>query len=176
MTATVASYGLAGAGLALLVVTAFLLHFRKVAVPMANGVMLKMVRAGNLDRLQKLCAAAPGTYLDAIGAAVAALPSSKDRITIAACIDGAFDPIARKLEKRWAAQSERGLLGCVLVAGGLALQLSGDTGAAQPMWVAAGIAAVGAMWILSLRRHVVLAVSAARREVLPELVEAAVSR
>ncbi len=86
---------------------------------------------------------------------------------------GAFDPIATKLDKHWLGQNERGLLGAVLVAGGVGLQLSGDTGVAQPLLVAAGLAALGTAWLVSVRRHTVLAIAAARRDVLPALVEAA---
>ena len=173
MTAAIVSYGLAGSGLALMVAALVLLHVRRVDASAANSVIVKLLHANNLERAQRLCAAAPGTYLDAIGAALAALPASKDRVNVEAAVDGAFDPIARKLEKRWRGQSERGLLGAMLVAGGVALQLTGDTGVVQPLWVAAGLAALGTVWLVSVRRYAVLAISAARSEVLPALVEVA---
>jgi hypothetical protein len=167
------AYALAGGGLVLLVIALIRLHARRINAAMANEVIVKIVRAGNLDRATKLCAAAPGSYLDAIGAALAALPASKDRVNVEAAVHGAFDPIAKQLEQRWHGHTERGLLGAMLIAAGVALQVTGENVVANPFWVAAAIAGLGGVWLLATRAYIARAVAAARRDVLPVVVEVA---
>lgn len=170
--ATIVSYALAASGLLVMVVSLLRLQMHRVTIAAANRFISKQLVEKSLDRARKICSAAPGTYLDAVRAAIVAVPESKDRVTIDAAIHGAFEPAAKQVEQQWHRRSEQGLLGAILVAGGLALQLSGG-GTHVGLWIAAGIAALGAIGLLALRRHITVALASARSELLPQLLEAA---
>jgi len=172
MTTTIVSYGLAVSGLVLTAAALFLLHMRRLTIAAANRLLVTQLGDNQIERAKKICAAAPGSYFDAIRAAITALPQSKDRVDIDAAVHGAFEPIAKQLDRQWRARAHRGLLGALLVAAGLGLQL-GDGAAHTLIWMAAGLGALGAIWLFALRGHMQQALASARGEVLPVLVEAA---
>ncbi|HTR53946.1 MAG TPA: FHA domain-containing protein [Kofleriaceae bacterium] len=153
-------------GLALVDVTR-----RRINVAAANSMIIKLALAGNLDRATKLCAAARGTYLDAIAAAIERSKDAGERSATEIAVHGAFDEVAKPGAARWLRMNERGLLGVVAVGGAVALAISSNelTPAHE---VAAAVAALAGLWLLARRNYYATAIAQARSKVLPEIIAA----
>lgn len=171
----VTSYTLAAVGLGLIgTAIAWVFRFR-INVEAANAQLIKLATARNLDRLLRLCHAAPRTYFDAVAAAVRAIPkTARDRLAIDAAILPAFDASGRELERTWQSSLSRGLVGAILGAGGVALALSQGR-VPTPLWIAGGVVAAATLWLVANRAHMAAALARTRRDVLPAIAEAALS-
>jgi hypothetical protein len=164
----VASYAMAAGGIVLVALALRAMIPMRVAYRIANAMFVRLAGAGNIDRAEKLCKAAPGTYLDAIAAAMAAARAtgSTDLVTLAAASRPAFDAAGAKHVARWRTHANLGLVGAMLLAGGFAL----DFDAAHlrvPLAIGAGIGVLVAAWIAARRGYADAALSSARSEVLP---------
>ncbi|CAN5508947.1 hypothetical protein BH11MYX1_BH11MYX1_27580 [soil metagenome] len=137
----------------------------------ADTVVLKLVRAGNLDRVNKLISAAPNTYLAAYGAAIEAAErvGSKQPAEVKAASHAAFTTVADALAKRWVSAIMRGIVGGML--GGVSLYVGQRHGGNAPTWVRAvgGIAVLGGVWSLLRRNDVANVLEHGERDVLPEI-------
>jgi hypothetical protein len=139
-----------------------------------NTVLLKLLKANNYERARKLCSSAPGTYFDAVKAAIVAAANSgtRDLTTLEALAMPAFDAKAVAVQDRWRGIIERGLIGAVLVVGGAALALSGSAVVPLPHLIMSGIAILAGAWFVLRRNKVKLALETARREVVPSISKA----
>ena len=155
-------YALLAGGIALLGHALVAVMARNVSFRAANTMVIKLANAGNLERACKLCMAAPGSYLLAVAAALAAP---------AADVHAAFDEAAGQLIERWRRIIERGMFGAVFAGGGVALAISQHQ-AGTFHWVCGGAAALLAIWILARRGHMARSLAAARHDVLPAIVDA----
>lgn len=174
--AQITSYALTAAGVALLGAALVAMFRVRINVTLANTQLVKLAKSGNLERAGKLCKAAPGTYFDAVGEGIAAIPKdTRDRVAIDAALHTAFDRRARELADAWGKRVERGWLGALGVAGGFALAMSSGDGATPPLMVAAGLAGLVVIWIFANRNHVEDSIRRAQEEVLPAIAEAAAS-
>lgn len=139
-----------------------------------NTVLLKLLKANNYERARKLCSSAPGTYFDAVKAAIVAAANSgtRDLTTLEALAMPAFDAKATTLQATWRGIIERGLIGVVLVFGGAALSLSGSGVVPLPHVVTSGIALLAGAWFVLRRNKAKLALDMARREIVPSISKA----
>lgn len=171
--AELASYALSAVGL-LVIASAMIAMVRsRINVTMANEQLVKLAKADNIDRAYKLTKAVSGTYFDAVGAAIAAIPrDSRDSIAIAASMQAAYDEVGSRLTRQWAKRVERGWLGAIVVGGGVGLATSGS-GATTQHIVAGGLAVLAVVWLLGNRAYVANALTRTQREVIPVFVEAA---
>src|SRR5687768_5536117 len=120
-TTVTAGYVLAAIGLAIIVQAAVQLSRVLINVDVANAQLIKLAKAKNLSRARKLCAAAPGSYFNAVGTAIGAIPKDTlDRVTIESIVHSTFEEIATKFEKYWRTHSDRGVLGAIVVAAAIA--------------------------------------------------------
>ena len=137
----------------------------------ADTVVLKLIRAGNLDRVKKLIAVAPNSYLAAYGAAIESAEQlgSKDPAEVKAATHGAFTIVADALAKGWVAAIMRGIVGGMF--GGVSLYIGRSHGDSSPIWVNAlgGIAVLGGVWSLLRRNDVAGVLAHGEHEVLPEI-------
>ncbi|MEO8551578.1 MAG: hypothetical protein ABI678_16485 [Kofleriaceae bacterium] len=76
---------IAAAGAALVLVTIVQISRRRANAKMADAIVVKILHAGNLERLKKLAAAAPNTYLECYAEAIRAgeTAPAKDLVTVA---------------------------------------------------------------------------------------------
>jgi len=159
---------IAGAALVLWALTNCLR--RRINAPAADQIVLKLARAGNVDRIAKLADAAPRSYLEVYAHAIRAASKSevKDPVTIAALTHPAFDRHAAVLEKAWRTMALTGLSGAALGAAGLYL---GYTQHSTPQHLRAigGLAALAGVWFLFHLNDITHAVKIGRSEVLPEI-------
>ena len=153
------AYALIGGGIALIGSAIVAVMSRQVSFRVANHMVRKLVDAGNRDRASKLCSVAGGSYLVAVGAALAASPADAG---------AAFDEAGRQLVTRWHRIVERGMFGAVFAGGGVALAVS-EQHAGTPIWIGGGVAALGAIWLLARRGHMARALAAARHDLLPAI-------
>jgi hypothetical protein len=139
-----------------------------------NAVLLKLLKANNYERARKLCKAAPGTYFDAVAAAIesAANSGTRDLSTLEALAMPAFDAKATTVQDRWRGIIERGLIGVVLVFGGAALALSGSGVVPLPHLITSGVALVMGAWFVLRRNKARVALDTARRDVVPSISKA----
>jgi len=159
---------IAGAALVLWALTNCLR--RRINAPAADQIVLKLARAGNVDRIAKLAEAAPRSYLEVYAHAIRAASASenKDPVTIAALTHPAFDRHAAVLEKAWRTMAMTGLAGAALGAVGLYL---GYTQHSTPQHLRAigGLAVLSGVWFLFHLNDITHAVKNGRSEVLPEI-------
>src|SRR5580704_6060332 len=119
-------------------------------VAVANQMVIKLARADNLERAVKLCAAAPGTYLDAVAAALERSKGAADRSAAELAVHAAFDEVANPAAANWLRSNERGLLGIIAV--GVAVGLAIAFGVlSRPLEVVAGLAVLAGVWLLARR-------------------------
>ncbi|MBA3463801.1 MAG: hypothetical protein H0T46_27845 [Deltaproteobacteria bacterium] len=139
-----------------------------------NVVLLKLLKANNYNRARKLCSSAPGTYFDAVKAAIEAAANSgtRDLTTLEALAMPAFDAKATAVQDRWRGITERGLIGALLVFGGAALALSGSGVVPVPHLIASGVALLACAWFVLRRNKAKLALDTARREIVPSISKA----
>lgn len=165
-----AAVAIAALGAALVLATIVQLMRRRVNAKMADVVVVKIVRTGNLDRLKKLAAAAPNSYLECYAEAIRAGETTdrKDLISIAALTHPAFDKHAAKLLAVWRSASLRGLAGAALAGAGLFLGYQHHYTPAH-LRVFGGLGALAGVWFLAHLGDVSRAVTAGREDVLPEI-------
>jgi hypothetical protein len=167
------SYGLAGAGLALLVAAIAYQLRRGLNVAIANTTLVKLVRAGNVERLIKLCQSAPGTYFDAVAAAARAGQGADAPDDVGPAVHEAFEATARPLARRWRRAFEVGLIGALLVGAAVAVTLTADRVVLpKPLLAIAGLAVLAAIRVIVRGNDLDHALGAARTDVLPPLVTA----
>lgn len=171
-TGELVGYGLAALGLATIAWALWSLHAVGVDREVGNAVLRKLLAANNHERARKLCKAAPGSYFDAVAAAIEAgtASGSRDLAALEALAGPAFDAKAVAVVERWRGIIERGLLGVMLVLGGAGLALSGGA-LPVPHAVTSGLAVLGAAWFFYRRRAAQLSVDTARREIVPAVVK-----
>jgi len=161
---------IAAVGAAVVLVTIAQLWRRRVNAKMADAVVVKIVRAGNLDRLKKLAESAPQTYLECYAEAIRAgeTASAKDLVTIASLTHPAFEKRAAQLLSVWRGASLRGLAGAAL--GGAGLFLGYQHGyTPSHLRVLGGLSALAGVWFLAHLRDLPRAVAGGREDVLPEI-------
>jgi hypothetical protein len=166
-----AFYALAGLGGVMIVVAVIHVMRRRIDVAMANQMIIKLARAANLERAVKLCAAAPGTYLDAIAAAIERSKGAPERSAAELAVHAAFDEVANPAAANWLRSNERGLLGVIAVAVVAGLAFSFGV-LSRPLEVAAGLATLAGIWLLARRNYYASALVAVRATVLPAIIDA----
>lgn len=165
------SYGLSALGGLMIVHAVADMLRRRINVASANQMLIKLARAGNLERAAKLCMAVSGTYLDAVGAAIEQSKGAVDRSATEIAVHSAFDDVAKSALARWQRMNERGLLGVIAVGGALALAISSGE-LSLPLEVAAAAAGLSGLWLLARRTYYATAVAEVRATVLPAIVDA----
>jgi hypothetical protein len=171
----VLSYALAGVGLVVAVVSAWMLVKRTMKHRAANPMFLKFATTGRVETMRKLCRApgVSGSYLDAIDAAVAAglAAGTREPAAVEAAVEGAYDRVSLEVAKAWQAWAERGLLGAIVAGAGLGLALSeGDV--PRPLLLMTGVAAAAGVFLATKRGAMVEALLETREAVLPSLIAA----
>ncbi|HET9989491.1 MAG TPA: hypothetical protein VFQ65_13260 [Kofleriaceae bacterium] len=143
---------------------------RRISGPQGDHAIIKLARAGNLDRIHKLVAAAPETHLAAYAAAVRAgeTATAHDMVTVAALTHPAFEQRAQLLVAAWHRVTARGAAGAVLGGAGFYVAY---TAAYNPISLRAlgGLSALAGVWFLVHMADLTRAISRGREEVLPEL-------
>lgn len=161
---------IAAVGTVVVLATIAQLWRRRVNAKMADAVVVKIVRAGNLDRLKKLAAAAPHTYLECYAEAIRAgeTASSKDLVTVASLTHPAFENRAAQLLAIWRGASLRGLAGAALGGAGLFLGYQHHYTPSH-LRVLGGLSALAGVWFLAHLGDLSRAVNGGRADVLPEI-------
>ncbi|MCX5742660.1 MAG: hypothetical protein NT062_09210 [Proteobacteria bacterium] len=138
-----------------------------------NAALMKLLTANNHVRARKLCRATPGSYFDAVAAAIEAAlePATegvRDLITLDEVAKAAFDTKGVAVAGRWRGITQRGLFGVVLVIGGATLEFaSGTLSVAQT--IAAGSALLVGAWFAYRRGDAQVSLAITRREVMPAI-------
>ena len=143
---------------------------RRITAIQADPILIKLARAGSLERIKKLAAAAPNSYLDVYAAAIRAgqAATKTDAVTIAAATHPAFEARASELQRAWNQASLRGIAGALLAGAGLYFAYHiGFT--PMPIRMAGGLGALGGVWFLVHLTDIYRAINRGRDEVLPEL-------
>jgi len=143
---------------------------RRITAIQADPILIKLARAGSLERIKKLAAAAPNSYLAVYAAAIRAgeMATQNDPVTIAAATHPAFEARAAELQRAWNQASLRGIAGALLAGAGLYFAYHiGFT--PMPLRMAGGLGALGGVWFLVHLTDIHRAVQRGRDEVLPEL-------
>lgn len=172
-TSELASYVLAVLGLALLGWAVWSMKAIGIDRHVGNAVMMKTLSSGNTARAEKFCAAAPGSYFDAVRAAIAAAlaTGSRDLTMLDAAARPAFDAKALEVASRWRRLLEAGTVGVMMI--GAAIAIASQTGVVPlVLWIAGGLAMVTGGWLLLRRRRVHEALEAARLELVPAVIKA----
>jgi hypothetical protein len=143
---------------------------RRVTTAQADHVIIKLARAGSLDRIHKLIATAPDTYLAAYADVIRAgqTATATDAVTIKSLTHPAFEKRAQRLVASWRNVTSRGIAGAILGGAGLYL---GYHDAYTPISLRAlgGLSALAGVWFLVHIADIVRAIDRGRDEVLPEL-------
>ena len=143
---------------------------RRITAIQADPILIKLARAGSLDRIKKLAAAAPNSYLDVYAVAIRAgeAATKRDAVTIAAATHPAFEARAAELQRAWNQAALRGIAGALLAGAGLYFAYHiGFTPMA--LRTIGGLGALGGVWFLVHVTDIQRAVNRGRDEVLPEL-------
>lgn len=140
-----------------------------------NSVLLRLLKRADHNRARKLCSAAPGSYFDAVKAAIEAATAtgSKDLAALDAIAGHAFEAKGVAVIARWRGIIERGLLGVLLVLGGAAFAISQGP-IPVPHLVTSGVAALALCWFLYRRRDAQVSIDIARTEIVPAISKAIV--
>src|SRR5436190_355018 len=117
-----------------------------------NSVLLRLLKNNDYNRARKLCKAAPGSYFDAVAAAIeaASATGSKDLIALDAIAAPAFEAKGVAVIARWRGIIERGLVGVMLVLGGAGFAISQGP-VPVPHLVTSGVASLALAWFLYKR-------------------------
>ncbi len=168
-----AAIAFAGIGGALIVIALSALLPRRLNVAAANHQLIKLADARNIERARKLCGVGPGTWMDAVAAAIDAIPhGNSDRLAIEAAVNSAYDKAAVTLVTRWRAVVQRGLFGAILVVGGVALAAS--TPNLHMLAILGGVGdAVAGLLLLSQVGYLTTSLATTRAAVLPAIATAA---
>jgi len=167
-----AAIAFAGVGAGLIVIALSALVPRRLNVAAANSQLVKLANARNVERARKLCGAAPGTWFDAVAAAIDAIPTnSRDRLAVESAITSGFDRAGGALAARWHAAVQRGLFGAILVAGGVALAAS-SPGLRTFAIVVAGCDAIAAALLLAQRGYMTTSLATTRARALTAIAAA----
>ena len=140
-----------------------------------NSVLLRLLKKADHDRARKLCKAAPGSYFDAVAAAIEAATAtgSKDLAALDAIAGPAFEAKGVAVIARWRGIIERGLLGVLLVGGGAGFAISQGP-FPVPHMVTSGVAALALCWFLYKRSDAQTSIDIARQEIVPAISKAIV--
>ena len=161
---------IAGAGTTMVLVGLVICFQRRLNSHAADQQVLKLARAGNVERIKKLAGAAPKSYLEAYRQAIVAseVSTGKDPVTIAALTHPAFDRAGAALATTWRNAVTLGLAGAMFGAAGLYL---GYTRHFTPQHLRAlgGLSALAGVWFLYHHNDVKQALATGRTEVLPEI-------
>ena len=161
---------IAGAGTVMVLVALTMCLRRRINAHAADQIVLKLARAGAVDRIKKLAEAAPNTYLHVYTHVIRAAETteSKDPVTIAALTHPAYDKASAALATTWRAAVTTGLAGALFGAAGLYL---GYTNHFTPQHLRAlgGLSALAGVWFLFHRADITRAVATGRSDVLPEI-------
>ena len=169
MTPTqIASDVMALGGLLVLALSLQKLMRRKVSVAAANEQILKLASSRNLERTRKLCHAAPGSYLDAIAAAITAGMAVRGEAAVLAAVHGAFDETGAILVARSRTWVTRGLVGTLLVGG--AVGVAAADYIPRPLLGAAGAAGLATLGLFAQGSYMRGALARTRHQVLPSLI------
>jgi hypothetical protein len=169
------SYALAAIGLLTIGWAAWSAKSTGIDREVGNTILLKLLKAANHERARKLCRAAPGSYFDAVGAAIdaAVATGSRDIAALDAVAQPAFDAKGVAVIDRWRGIMQRGFVGVLLVLGGAALPLS-EGALPVPHAVTGGIAVLAAVWFGLKRSEADTSIEIARREIVPAVSKAIV--
>jgi hypothetical protein len=169
----IASYAMAVGGLVLVALGLRAMLQMRLAYRVATPMLVKLAAAGNVDRAEKLLKAGPGTYFDAVAAAIAAARAtgSTDVVTLAAASRPAFDAAGTKLTARWRTHANLGFIGAMLLGGAFGLDFDG-THLRVPLVTGAAIGLLAAVWIAVQRGQLAAALASARSELLPVIEQA----
>jgi hypothetical protein len=165
----ITSYGLTAVGLMLVVHAVARTFMTRVSYVPARAMLLKLL-AVNPKRAEKLTHAAPGTFLDAVGAAIraGATATARDPVTIGALTHPAFEAAATTQSERIKRLVERGLFGSVFACTGLAFAVAGGE-LSMPALACAIAGALGGLFLVRLRAASERALRQARTDCLPEV-------
>ena len=169
----IAGYLLASAGIAMAGVVAFAIRSRDINIKLALDVLSRCLRERTLDRARKLCLAAPGSFFDAIHAAIVAglETASRDKVVIESLVVPAFERRAAELERSRKARLEVGAIGVLLAVAGFAVVGSRDQFPIA-LAVIAGLAVLIGAWLFVRRGRLAFALERSRAAILPALVDA----
>jgi hypothetical protein len=161
---------IAALGAAIVLVTIAQIWRRRVNAKMADVIVVKIIHAGNLERLKKLAAGAPNTYLECYAEAIRAgeTASSKDPVTIASLTHPAFEKRAAQLLSVWRSASLRGLAGAALGGAGLFLGYQHHYTPSH-LRILGGLSALAGVWFLAHLGDLSRAVTGGREDVLPAI-------
>lgn len=161
---------IAGLGAAIVLVSMVQIFKRRIKAGPSDQIVVKLAQAKNPERIKKLAAGSPNTYLDVYGYVVEAAQtaSANDPVAIAALTHPAFDRRGAELVRAWRAISSRGLVGAVLGGAGLYL---GYTNHFTPQHLRAlgGLSALAGVWFLFHFGDVARDLKIGREDVLPEV-------
>jgi hypothetical protein len=143
---------------------------RRINAGAADPIVVKLARAGNLERVKKLAAVAPDSYLEVYAHAITAAETAtqKDPVTIAALTHPAFDRHGAALNRAWRTVSLRGLFGAALGGAGLFLGYQ-DHYTPSHLRVLGGLSALASVWFLAHLGDLTRALAIGRADVLPEI-------
>jgi hypothetical protein len=166
----VASIVIAAIGAAIVLVSMVQIFKRRIKAGPADLIVVKLAQARHPERIKKLAAAAPNTYLDVYLHAVQAAQTATatDAVTIAALTHPAFDRRGAELDRSWRAISFRGLVGAVLGGAGLYLGYSNHF-TPQHLRALGGLSALAGVWFLFHLGDVARDLKIGREDVLPEV-------
>ncbi|MEO8843012.1 MAG: hypothetical protein ABI591_05125 [Kofleriaceae bacterium] len=161
---------IAGAGTVMVLVALILCLRRRINVHAADQIVLKLARAGSVDRIKKLAEAAPNSYLAVYTHVIRAAETaeSKDPVTVAALTHPAYDHAGAALAATWRAAVTTGLAGALFGAAGLYLGYSNHF-TPQHLRALGGLSALAGVWFLFHRSDITQALATGRSEVLPEI-------
>jgi hypothetical protein len=161
---------IAGAGTVMVLVALTMCLRRRINAHAADQVVLKLARAGSVDRIKKLAEAAPNSYLAVYTHAIRAAETSeaKDPVTIAALTHPAYDRAGAALAATWRTAVLTGIAGAALGGGGLYLGYTHDF-TPQHLRALGGLSALAGVWFLFHRSDIDRAVATGRNDVLPEI-------
>jgi hypothetical protein len=135
----------------------------------ARMTLINLLRS-NPNQAEFLCRGSPGTFFEPIGAALAtaALAQSRDPNVLSKTSRPAFDAAATGVSMAWKALLGKAKLGVMAAGGGLAIQISANK---YPilLFVLAGGAGIGFLWLFFHKADVERQIVLARAEILPEV-------
>ncbi|HEY1558924.1 MAG TPA: hypothetical protein VGF94_29070 [Kofleriaceae bacterium] len=148
------AFAFLGLGFALQLSGGWRMLSSRVSFGVANDMLVKLLRAGDLDRARTVCRAAPGTYLIAVECALASPAAGR--------LD-AFEMATAVMVRDWRRTAERGIAGTIFAIIGIAMEWSHISVFVQVVPIALGV------WLFAMRTYMARACAAARRDVLPAI-------
>jgi len=167
---TFLTYGLAVVGLAMMGVALVSVLTSSLSYPAARLAVTNLLRT-NANRAEMLCKSTPGTFCEAIAAAIktAAMIGSQDPAVLATATKPAYDAAVMMVRMNWKQVFGKAKMGLMAVAGSAMIAISSDT---MPpvliVLVALATIAIGA-YVLLRRADIERGLVLARAEILPEV-------